>query len=44
MPLLKLENLVKKFGGLIAINHVDLIIRTGEFLGIVGPNGSGKTT
>jgi branched-chain amino acid transport system ATP-binding protein len=43
-PLLKLENVTKRFGGLVAVNHVSLEISRGEFIGIVGPNGSGKTT
>jgi branched-chain amino acid transport system ATP-binding protein len=44
MSLLKLENITKRFGGLIAVNDVSLEISKGEFIGIVGPNGSGKTT
>ncbi len=44
MTLLKLQNVTKRFGGLIAVNDVSLDIEAGEFLGIVGPNGSGKTT
>jgi len=43
-PLLKLENVTKCFGGLVAVNDVSLEISQGEFIGIVGPNGSGKTT
>ena len=42
--MLKLENVTKRFGGLIAVNRVSLEIKRGEFVGIVGPNGSGKTT
>ena len=44
MALLTLENVTKRFGGLVAVNRVSLQIRRGEFIGIVGPNGSGKTT
>jgi len=44
MSLLKLEGVTKKFGGLVAVDHVDLEVDEGEALGIVGPNGSGKTT
>ncbi len=42
--LLKLEGVTKRFGGLVAVDHVDLEIDEGEAVGIVGPNGSGKTT
>lgn len=42
--LLKIENLTKKFGGLIALNNVNLNIEKGEIRGLIGPNGSGKTT
>ncbi|MGM0426706.1 MAG: ABC transporter ATP-binding protein [Thermodesulfobacteriota bacterium] len=44
MALLKLDNVTKRFGGLVAVNQVSLEIDEGEFVGIVGPNGSGKTT
>jgi len=44
MALLKLENITKKFGGLVAVDKVSLEIEAGELIGIVGPNGSGKTT
>ncbi|HDD36319.1 MAG TPA: ABC transporter ATP-binding protein [Archaeoglobus veneficus] len=44
MALLKLEGVTKKFGGLVAVDHIDLEIDEGEAIGIVGPNGSGKTT
>jgi branched-chain amino acid transport system ATP-binding protein len=44
MPSLKIENLSKSFGGLMAVNHVTFQIQEGEILGLIGPNGSGKTT
>jgi len=44
MSLLILENVTKRFGGLVAVDQVSLEIKHGEFVGIVGPNGSGKTT
>jgi branched-chain amino acid transport system ATP-binding protein len=43
-PILKVENLKKHFGGIIAVHDVSFELREGEFLGIIGPNGSGKTT
>src|SRR5512136_2362315 len=44
MPLLTVDKLCKSFGGLKAINNVDFEVNEGEILGIIGPNGSGKTT
>jgi branched-chain amino acid transport system ATP-binding protein len=44
MPLLELNGLTKLFGKLAALEDIDLKVEEGEVLGIVGPNGSGKTT
>lgn len=43
-PVLRLKNIVKKFGAFVALHGINLDIRDGEFLTIVGPSGSGKTT
>jgi ABC-type branched-subunit amino acid transport system ATPase component/MFS family permease len=43
-PVLETASLVKRFGGITAVNGVDLAVRDGEVLGVIGPNGSGKTT
>jgi len=42
--LLETQNLNKKFGGLRAVSKMDLVVHTGEILGLIGPNGAGKTT
>lgn len=39
-----IENLVKRYGSLVALDHLNLDIREGEIFGLLGPNGSGKTT
>jgi branched-chain amino acid transport system permease protein len=41
---LSAENLVMCFGGLVAVKDVSLTLKPGEILGLIGPNGSGKTT
>ncbi len=38
------ENLTKKFGKFVAVNHINLKIKKGETFGLLGPNGAGKTT
>lgn len=42
--IVKIENLVKRYGDLIAIDHLNLNINEGDIFGLLGPNGSGKTT
>ena len=42
--LLNVEGLVKRFGGLVATDHVSLEVRQGEVHALIGPNGAGKTT
>src|SRR5689334_19327691 len=44
MPLLEVERLSKRFGGVRAVHDVSFVLEEGELLGIMGPNGSGKTT
>ena len=40
----EIENLVKRYQDLVALDHLDLSVRQGEVFGLLGPNGSGKTT
>lgn len=42
--LIQVENLVKRYGDLVALNHFNLNVEEGEVLGLLGPNGSGKST
>jgi ABC-type branched-subunit amino acid transport system ATPase component len=43
-PLLRVENLVRRFGGILATDNVTLDVARGELHAIIGPNGAGKTT
>jgi branched-chain amino acid transport system ATP-binding protein len=43
-PLLRVEKLVRRFGGIVATDHVSLEVARGELHAIIGPNGAGKTT
>ena len=44
MVLLEIRKVTKRFGGLIALSEFELDVQQGEILGLIGPNGSGKTT
>ncbi|QEW20872.1 Lipopolysaccharide export system ATP-binding protein LptB [Marinibacterium anthonyi] len=43
-PLLTATGITRRFGGITAVDHVDLHVAEGEFLSVIGPNGAGKTT
>ena len=43
-PVLEVDEIVKRFGGVIAVDHVSFSLRENEVLGLIGPNGAGKTT
>ena len=43
-PFFRVQNLTKRFGGLVAVNNVSFELRRDEIVGIIGPNGAGKTT
>ncbi len=42
--ILRLENVTKRFGGLLALDHVTFSVKHREIMGLIGPNGAGKTT
>jgi branched-chain amino acid transport system ATP-binding protein len=44
MSLLSVQKLVKRFGGVLATDHLDLEVQAGELHALIGPNGAGKTT
>ena len=44
MALLELSGVTMKFGGLVAVNDLDLVVEAGRLYGLIGPNGAGKTT
>src|ERR1044071_7445718 len=43
-PVLKTEQCTIQFGGLVAVNKLDMSVGRGEIFGLIGPNGAGKTT
>ena len=44
MAILNLERVTMRFGGLVAVNELELSIEAGQLYGLIGPNGAGKTT
>ena len=43
-PLLDIQGVTKRFDGVTAVDQVDMTIKRGELISLIGPNGSGKTT
>jgi branched-chain amino acid transport system permease protein len=43
-PLLEVRKVIKRFGGLVAVNGVEFKVNAGEIVGLIGPNGAGKST
>ena len=43
-PLLRLAGVGKQFGGVVALNAIELEVAAGEIVSVIGPNGAGKTT
>lgn len=43
-PLLKIDDVSLRFGGIVALNHISFDVEAGQIVGLIGPNGAGKTT
>ncbi|HEY9640629.1 MAG TPA: ABC transporter ATP-binding protein [Coleofasciculaceae cyanobacterium] len=43
-PMLEVQQVTRRFSGLVAVNHVSFSVHQGEIFGLIGPNGAGKTT
>lgn len=43
-PLLEIQQVTRRFSGLVAVNNVSFAVQQGEIFGLIGPNGAGKTT
>ncbi|MGH9041788.1 MAG: ATP-binding cassette domain-containing protein, partial [Acidimicrobiia bacterium] len=43
-PVLEVQGLTRRFGGVTAIDNVSFAVKAGEIFGLIGPNGAGKTT
>jgi branched-chain amino acid transport system ATP-binding protein len=44
VPLLEVKNVIRRFGGIVALDEVSFDVEEGEIVGLIGPNGAGKTT
>ena len=44
MSMIEIENLTRRFGAFVAVDHISFSVERGEVLGFLGPNGAGKST